>query len=30
MNLVGYGAAAKTTTLLNFLDISDDIKFIVE
>ena len=30
MNLVGYGAAAKTTTLLNFLDISDDIKFIVD
>ena len=29
-NLVGYGAAAKTATLLNYLEISDDIKFIID
>ena len=29
-NIVGYGAAAKTTTLLNYLQISDDLKFIID
>lgn len=29
-NIVGYGAAAKTSTLLNFLEISDDIQFIID
>ena len=27
---MGYGAAAKTATLLNYLEISDDIKFIID
>lgn len=29
-NIVGYGAAAKTSTLLNYLDISDDLKFVID
>lgn len=28
--IIGYGAAAKTTTLLNFLEISDNIKFVID
>lgn len=29
-NILGYGAAAKTSTLLNYLKISDDLKFIID
>ncbi len=29
-NILGYGAAAKTATLLNYLKISDDLKFIID
>ena len=29
-NIIGYGAAAKTTTLLNFLEISESIKYIID
>ena len=29
-NIVGYGAAAKTSTLLNFLEVSDNIKCIID
>ena len=28
--ILGYGAAAKTSTLLNYLKISDDLKFIID
>ena len=29
-NIIGYGAAAKTSTLLNFLEISGNLKFIID